>query len=123
MNFPSLNDGDNQNAVNAFKEQHTNDLHTFDGVDETSPMLSATSSGKPSSPATIPASKELPPAPTEIDNVPVTPFRTKPNPHLQVKPAYIDDAHRQFWNPISYLGGPHLLPRDRNSITSILSLD
>ncbi|KAI9588550.1 hypothetical protein GQX74_004395 [Glossina fuscipes] len=61
---------------------------------------------------------------TEIANVPVEPFVTKSSNHRSpVSPAYLDEIHRQFLNPISYLGGPQLQPRNRNSIDSILSLD
>uniref|UniRef100_A0A1A9ZWK3 Uncharacterized protein n=1 Tax=Glossina pallidipes TaxID=7398 RepID=A0A1A9ZWK3_GLOPL len=61
---------------------------------------------------------------TEIANVPVEPFVTKSSTHRSpVSPAYLDEIHRQFLNPISYLGGPQLQPRNRNSIDSILSLD
>ncbi|XP_049315176.1 axotactin isoform X4 [Bactrocera dorsalis] len=112
---------------------HENDkpsaTSSFDGDDEASPMLTpttpATTSDSAAAPSTLlPAGNdEAAAAPMEIDNVPVVPFRTKSNPRLQVKPAFIDDAHRQFWNPISYLGGPHLPPKDRNSIISVLSLD
>lgn len=31
--------------------------------------------------------------------------------------------HRKFHNPISYLGGPRLEQRNRNSIESMLSID
>lgn len=111
------------------KPNSTNGVDSFDGDGEASPMLTPTttattpnSSAGPSVPPQA-DNNEVAPAPTEIDNVPVIPFRTKSNPRLQVKPAFIDDTHRQFWNPISYLGGPHLLPKDRNSIISVLSLD
>uniref|UniRef100_A0A0K8U740 Uncharacterized protein n=3 Tax=Bactrocera latifrons TaxID=174628 RepID=A0A0K8U740_BACLA len=112
---------------------HENDkpsaTSSFDGDDEASPMLTpttpATTPDNAAAPSTLlPAGNdETAGAPMEIANVPVVPFRTKSNPRLQIKPAFIDDAHRQFWNPISYLGGPHLPPKDRNSIISVLSLD
>uniref|UniRef100_A0A1A9W4R3 Uncharacterized protein n=1 Tax=Glossina brevipalpis TaxID=37001 RepID=A0A1A9W4R3_9MUSC len=60
---------------------------------------------------------------TEIAEVPVAPFVTKSNPRSPISPAYLNEIHRQFLNPISYLGGPQLQPRNRNSIESILSLD
>lgn len=59
----------------------------------------------------------------EIDNVSVKPFVAKQSAHVPEAPAFIDVAHRQFSNPISYLGGPLLKPRNRYSIESILSLD
>lgn len=59
----------------------------------------------------------------EIDDVAVEPFVAKQSAHVPVAPAFIDEAHRQFSNPISYLGGPLLKPRNRYSIESILSLD
>ncbi|KNC27471.1 hypothetical protein FF38_03546 [Lucilia cuprina] len=59
----------------------------------------------------------------EIDDVAVEPFVTKQRAQVPVAPAFIDEAHRQFSNPISYLGGPLLKPRNRYSIESILSLD
>lgn len=60
----------------------------------------------------------------EIDDVPVRAFVAKQqSAHMPAAPVYIDETHRQFANPISYLGGPQLRPRNRNSIESILSLD
>lgn len=58
-----------------------------------------------------------------IGDVAVEPFVAKQNPYVPVSPAFIDEAHRQFSNPISYLGGPLLMPRNRHSIESVLSLD
>lgn len=58
-----------------------------------------------------------------ISGIPISPFVTRRNPKAHVSPAYIDEAHRQFSNPISYLGGPRLEPRNRNSVDSVLSID
>ncbi|XP_053955451.1 axotactin isoform X1 [Anastrepha ludens] len=127
VNFRLPKDLNKQNGETPTNQPPTTSVDSSDGDEEASPMLPPTSTTTPNDaapPSTEPhVGIEVPSAPPEIDNVPVIPFRTKSNPRLQVKPAYIDDAHRQFWNPISYLGGPHLLPRDRNSITSVLSLD
>ncbi|KAK4876618.1 hypothetical protein RN001_009124 [Aquatica leii] len=38
-------------------------------------------------------------------------------------PIFLNDSNRTFANPISYLGGPMLIPRNRSSIDSVLSLD
>lgn len=61
----------------------------------------------------------------EIADVAVKPFVAKQTGAQAppVAPAFIDEAHRQFSNPISYLGGPMLKTRNRHSISSILSLD
>lgn len=67
--------------------------------------------------------EDMNPSIVEIDDVAVEPFVAKQNAHVPVAPAFIDEAHRQFSNPISYLGGPLLKPRNRYSIESILSLD
>lgn len=64
------------------------------------------------------------PSVVEIADVPVKTFvANRQNPQVPIAPAFIDDRHRQFSNPISYLGGPLMRPRNRSSIDSILSLD
>ncbi|XP_073839835.1 axotactin isoform X2 [Musca autumnalis] len=66
----------------------------------------------------------LEPVVMEIADVPVQSFvPIRKNSQVPITPAFIDDVHRQFSNPISYLGGPLMRPRNRNSIDSILSLD
>ncbi|KAF7401433.1 hypothetical protein HZH68_007253 [Vespula germanica] len=42
---------------------------------------------------------------------------------LNMSPIYLSDDCRTYGNPLSYLGGPRLQPRNRNSIESVLSLD
>ncbi|XP_043500081.1 neurexin-2 isoform X6 [Polistes fuscatus] len=42
---------------------------------------------------------------------------------LSMNPIYLSEDCRTFGNPLSYLGGPRLQPRNRNSIESVLSLD
>ncbi|KAI4504069.1 hypothetical protein M0802_000540 [Mischocyttarus mexicanus] len=42
---------------------------------------------------------------------------------LSMSPIYLSEDCRTFGNPLSYLGGPRLQPRNRNSIESVLSLD
>ncbi|KAK2576796.1 hypothetical protein KPH14_005433 [Odynerus spinipes] len=42
---------------------------------------------------------------------------------VSMSPIYLSDDRRTFGNPLSYLGGPRLQPRNRNSIESVLSLD
>lgn len=61
----------------------------------------------------------------EIADVALKPFVAKQTGAQAppVAPAFIDETHRQFSNPISYLGGPMLKTRNRHSISSILSLD
>ncbi|KAK0082695.1 hypothetical protein PV325_009995 [Microctonus aethiopoides] len=51
------------------------------------------------------------------------------NPHgtkskvFNMTPLYLGDDMRTFANPLSYLGGPRLPPRNRTSIESVMSLD
>lgn len=60
----------------------------------------------------------------KIADVTVKPFVAKQtSAQTPVAPVFIDETHRQFSNPISYLGGPMLKTRNRHSISSILSLD
>ncbi|RZC34755.1 uncharacterized protein BDFB_004596 [Asbolus verrucosus] len=40
-----------------------------------------------------------------------------------LKPVFLNDYQRTFGNPVSYLGGPKLAPRNRWSVESVLSLD
>lgn len=69
-------------------------------------------------------SETVAPKVVEIADVPVESFVPKrKNSQTPIAPAFIDDTHRQFSNPISYLGGPLMRPRNRSSIDSILSLD
>ncbi|XP_044268860.1 contactin-associated protein like 5-1 isoform X2 [Tribolium madens] len=39
------------------------------------------------------------------------------------KPVFLNDHQRKFANPISYLGGPRMAPRNRWSVESVLSID
>lgn len=50
----------------------------------------------------------------------ISSFQVKRRPKA---PIYFDSDRRQYNNPISYIGGPHLEPRNRNSIESVLSID
>ncbi len=44
-------------------------------------------------------------------------------PKSPVTKVFVSEDQRQFDNPISYLGGPHLEPRNRKSLDSMLSID
>lgn len=58
-----------------------------------------------------------------IGNIKISPFVIRRNPKINSSAIFIDESRRQFLNPISYLGGPRLETRNRNSVDSILSLD
>ncbi|XP_043284971.1 uncharacterized protein axo isoform X2 [Venturia canescens] len=42
---------------------------------------------------------------------------------LNISPIFLADDKRTYDNPLSYLGGPRLQPKNRTSIESVLSLD
>lgn len=44
-------------------------------------------------------------------------------PKSPITKVFVSEDQRQFDNPISYLGGPHLEPRNRKSLDSVLSID
>ncbi|XP_055383495.1 axotactin isoform X2 [Condylostylus longicornis] len=60
-----------------------------------------------------------------LDNskIKIKPFLLRRHPKQNSSPIFIDEGHRQFLNPISYLGGPIMDIRNKSSLESVLSLD
>lgn len=54
---------------------------------------------------------------------PLAPMVVRRQPKSPVTKVFVSEDQRQFDNPISYLGGPHLEPRNRKSLDSVLSID
>lgn len=63
----------------------------------------------------------VPGIPLKLDDSLISSFEVKKRPGRT--PIYFDSDRRQYSNPLSYIGGPHLEPRNRNSIESVLSID
>lgn len=57
-----------------------------------------------------------------VDN-PTAPMVVRRQPKSPITKVFVSEDQRQFDNPISYLGGPHLEPRNRKSLDSVLSID
>lgn len=51
------------------------------------------------------------------------PMVVRRQPKSPITKVFVSEDQRQFDNPISYLGGPHLEPRNRKSLDSVLSID
>lgn len=72
---------------------------------------------------------------TTVADVPVSPFTVNKRPRRSTSLSppqspgdvlmivHDDPERRKFMNPISYLGGPLLEPRNRKSLDSMLSVD